>query len=378
MKRILALWILAAVAFGETPAAPPDPAELEAKLKAAGEKGQSVETGEMLAEDPVEADGVESRAIKLKGSDIATTVVTSETGGVLFLADHAGYVRKIMLPSWKEDRRLWVGKQVTALAACKEGILAAIPGDKMLILIKADSLTVAYHWSMDEVWSVVAMPHGGGIYVPKCVRDLPIELQVFDQVTHGQQKSMVALDMMKEQAAAGAYKRHPGAKQMSTFENMIASPKGDYLLCTSSDCIFRLATKGVGLTIEEAGFPLGKITHLAISPDGVYVAAPAPEAPPGGWPAMKPGDSLIFKARDLQKPTAVVEQMQVWGFVRSAEKVYGVRAQGAFVQQTSKGKIDHSFALGDAAASLATVEAAGDSGKYILHLGTKLVWVWFK
>ncbi|MCE9580964.1 MAG: hypothetical protein K8T20_00455 [Planctomycetes bacterium] len=379
MKRTLLLWaVAAAIALGETPASPPDAGDLEAKLKAAGAKGQPVETGEMLAGDPVDADGVESRTINLSGSDIATTMLTSDSGGSVFLADRTGVIRKISLPTWKEERRLWIGKPVTALASCKEGILAAVPADKMLILVKEDSLTVAYHWTLDEVGTVIAMPHGGGIYVPKTVRGVATELQVLDQQTHGQQRAVVALEMMQAQAAAGSYKKHPGAKQLSTFENMIASPKGDYLLCTSSDGIFRLGVKGVGLTIEEAGAPLGRVKHLAVSPDGVYFAGPAPEASPEGWPVAKGGGSLIFKSRDLQKPTAAVEGTDVWGFTRSAEKVFGLREPGTFVQQTAKGKIDHSYALGVPSAGVVAIEAAGDSGKFILHLGTKLVWVVLK
>ncbi|KAF0243603.1 MAG: hypothetical protein FD180_3251 [Planctomycetota bacterium] len=354
---------------------------LEDRLKEAGAKEEAIETGEILAEEAAAADGegYETRVVKLKGSDISPQMVLSPNGSMLYLADKSGSVRKIHLPSWREERRLWIGKAVTSLANCKEGLLATVPEKKQLLLIKEDTLKVLYHWTLDEAGVVFAMPSGGLIWVPKHTNGKPTELQVIEQVTHALQPAISGLAMMQKFGALEAYKRNPGSLQISTFENLTAAPKGDWLVVTSSDCIFRMRMQGSGLAIEEASSPLGRLRHLAVSQDGTLIgaAAPIPAQMPAGWPALKGSGSVVFKVKDLSKPTAVVEGLALWGFTRSAEKLFGFREDGKFVVQSAKGKIDRSIELGATSGCVAV--AQGSEGlRFVIHLGDRLAWVWFK
>lgn len=350
---------------------------LEDRLKEAGAKEQAVDTDEMLAEEAGATEGYETRVIKLKGPDISPHMVVSPNGSILYLADRSGSVRKIHLPSWKEEKRLWIGKAVTGLANCKEGIIAAVPEKKQLLLIKEDTLSVMYHWSLDEAGAVYAMPGGGLIWAPKMTNGRPTDLQVLEQVTHASQPTISTLEMMKKHSAQDSYKRNPGSRQLSTFENLVVSPKGDWLMVSSSDCLFRMRPQGYGLAIEEGSGPLGRITHIAVSPDGTRVGVAAPAEMPAGWPALKGAGSVVFKTKDLSKPEAAVEGLAIWGFTKSADKLFGFREDGKFVVQSAKGKIDRSVELGTTGGCIAVAQGA-DGLKFIIHLGDRLAWVWFK
>lgn len=371
-----ALACAASLAFAEDPK-PEVP--LEERLKAAGAKEQSVETGEVLAGEPGEGDGVETRAVLLKGADIPANFFIGDNGTKLFLADRSGVIRKITLPTWKEERRLWIGKPVTGIARCKEGILATVPDKKQLLLVNADTLDVSYHWMFEEVPTVYAMPGGGHAWIPKYTNGRPTDLQVIEQVSHALQPTISSLALIQAHAAQGSYERNPGSRQLSTFENLTVSPKSDWLMLTSSDCVFRLRENGPGLLIEEAGAPMGKLTHIAVSPDSnqIAVASPAPENMPEGWPAMKKAGSLIFKSKDLSKPVAAVEGIDIWGFSKSSDRVWGFRDDGKFVVQTVKGKIERSVELGPTTGVL-DAKQTGDALKFVLHLGDRIAWVWFK
>ncbi|MEK7467839.1 MAG: hypothetical protein AAB074_10535 [Planctomycetota bacterium] len=370
----IALVLATSLSFAEEPT---PPKSLEDRLKEAGAKEEAVDTDEMLAEEPGVEPGFETRVIKLKGSDISPHMVVSPNGTILYLADRSGCVRKIQLPSWKEEKRLWIGKAVTSLANCKEGILATVPDKKQVILIKEDTLAVAYHWSLDEAAVVFAMGNGGLIWVPKHTKGQPLDLQVFEQVTHALQPSISALDLMKKFGAQDAYKKNPGSKQISMFENFTVSPKNDWLMVSSGDCVFRLKVQGSGLAIEEASAPMGKLTRIVVSPDSTSIGVTAPEVMPAGWPVMKGPGALVFKSKDLSKPTAAVEGLSLWGFTRASEKVYGFREDGKFVVQTVKGKIEKSVEIGATGGCIAVVQGS-DGLKFVLHLGDRLAWVWFK
>jgi hypothetical protein len=377
MRRVTSLFFLglfACAAFAEDPA---PQKTLEERLKEAGAKEEAVDTGEPLAEDPGETPEYETRVIKLKGSDISPRMVLSANASILYLADRSGCVRKIKLPSWIEEKRLWIGKAVSSLANCKEGILATVPEKKQMILIKEDTLSVAYHWSLDEANVAYAMPGGGLIWVPKHTNGRPLDLQVLEQVTHATQPAISALDMMQKFGGPNAYKKNSGSKQISTFDNFTVSPKGDWVMVSSSDCVFRMRPQGFGLVIEEASAPMGKLTRIAVSQDGTSIAVTAPEVMPEGWPALKGPGTLVFKAKDLSKPTAAIEGLSAWGFTRSAEKVFGFREDGHFVVQSQKGKVDKSVELGTTSGCVAI--AQGSEGlKFVIHLGDRLAWVWFK
>ncbi len=379
MRALATLFVLALAASPAFAEDPKPEVPLEERLKAAGVKEQSVETGEMLAGEPGEGDGVETRAVTLKASDIPATFVMGDNGTKLFFADRSGFIRKITLPTWKEERRIWIGKPVTGIAICKEGLLAAVPDKKQLLLLSEDTLNVSYHWQFDEVYSVYAMPHGGLAWIPKFINGRPTDLQVVEQASHALQPTLNALAMMQAHATQGSYERNPGSRQLSTFENFTVSPKSDWVMLTSSDCVFRLRVNGVGLQIEEASAPLGKLTHVAVSPDATQIAvvSPPPDGMPEGWPPMKKAGSLIFKSKELSKPAAVVEGIDIWGFTRSSDRVWGFRDDGKFVVQTPKGKIERSVDLGQTTGAL-EVKQAGDGLKFVIHLGDRIAWVWFK
>lgn len=372
MRTILLLAAMASVAFSQD-------ADLQERLKVAGLKEESVETGEILADDPAEGDGYETRSVRLTAADIAPPLVLTDNGTKLFLADRSGVIRKIVLPAWKEERRLWIGKPVTGIAKGKEGILAAVPEKKQLMLVREDQLSVSYHWLFDEVAAVYAGPSSFFAWIPKYTVGRPTDLQVVEQESHALQPTLNGLAMMEAQKSQDAYKRNPGSRLMSTLENVTLAPKGDWLMATSSDCIFRMRPAGVKLMVEEASGPMGRLSHIAVSPDGtqIAVASPLPENMPEGWPAMKTAGTLVFKSKDLSKPVAAIEGIDAWGFTRTPERVFGFREGGAFVVQTFKGKIERSVEIGHTGTPL-DAKQAGDGLKFVLHLGDRIAWVWFK
>lgn len=372
MRTLLLLAALAAAARAQDPG-------LEERLKAAGAKEESVETGEILADDPAEGDGYETRVVRLKAADVAPPFVLTDNGTKLFVADRSGVIRRIALPSWKEERRLWIGKPVTGIAKGKEGILAAVPDRKQLLLVKEDPLSVSYHWYFEEVAAVYAGPSSFFAWIPKFTAGRQTDLQVIEQESHALQPTLNGLAMMEEQKTQGAYKRNPGSRLMSTIENVTLAPKGDWVMATSSDCIFRMRPAGVKLMVEEASSPMGRLSHIAVSGDGtlVAVASPLPENMPEGWPAMKEAGTLVFKSKDLSKPVAAIEGIDAWGFTRTPDRVFGFREGGTFVVQTFKGKIERSVEIGHAGKPL-DAKQAGDGLKFVLHLGEAIAWVWFK
>lgn len=372
MRTLLLLAALASAALAQDPG-------LDERLKAAGAKEESVETGEILADDPAEGDGYETRAVRLKAADIAPPFVITDAGTRLFVADRSGVIRKIILPAWKEERRLWIGKPVTGIAKGKEGILAAVPDKKQLLLVREDQLSVSYHWLFDEVNTVFAGTNSYFAWIPKSTAGHPTDLQVIEQESHALQPTISGLSIMEAQKSQDAYKRNPGSRLMSTIENVTLAPKGDWIMATSSDCIFRMRPAGVKLWVEEASSPMGRLSHIAVSADGtlVAVASPLPENMPEGWPAMKAAGTLVFKSKDLSKPVAAIEGIDAWGFTRTPERVFGFREGGTFVVQTFKGKIERSVVIGHSGKPL-DAKQAGDGLKFVLHLGDTIAWVWFK
>jgi hypothetical protein len=377
MRLTALLFLLSLPALAQSPAGDPS---LDERLKKAGAEGRSVETGAPMADEAVETDRVEARLLRLRGADLAATVLFSDNGSEMFVAERTGVIRKILTGSWTEARRLWVGDEVAALAKYKEGILAAVPAKKELLAIERETLSVKARIAVEQATGIVATPNGLWGWSPCGERGMPLELQKIDLEFNRKIFAKIsALEMMKAQGTKARYLSHGASKQLSTFENLAVTPKGDVMLATSSNCIFRLRLSGAEVEIEEAGAPLGKLARIALSPDGQQVAAEAPiEKVPDGHPPVQPYGSYVFWVKNLQKPHLSLPEVRAWGFNRTSQQIYGVKDPATFVVVTTRGKIEDAYELSTEPVDLRIVAGSPANGRFVVATADRVEWIRFK
>ena len=372
LPAALALFASSIVFAEETPPG----AELEKRLKAAGEKGEAVETGESLAEEETEEPGGRMREIRLNPDDVSPEMVWSDKGDALFVAEKTGVIRRILIPSWREDRRLWAGSAVAAVAQSKMGIVALVPEKKEVWLLKEDTLQVLRKFPVAQADSLGTTPHGVTAFVGKGERGWNLELQVIDLEQNRITRECIALDFMKSQQKLATIRKHVSSLQLSMFQHPTGTPKGDTLLCESGDCLHRFVVKNFELVYEEAGPQVGKIGRIVVSADGVYVAVPAPEKPPADHPALKPYGTYVYKVKDLQKPAWSIPEVRVWGFTRAAEKVVGLQDPGTIGVFSTKGKLEKTLGLKEGTPAVRMV-LLHESGKVLVLTAARVLWLVF-
>lgn len=380
MSRLAAVFLIAGALLAPAQEPPPqDDAALLERLKAAAANGESVEMLQELAGTTEKHEGCDLTPIRVNGPDIHPGMAMSDRGDVLWLSDRTGLVRRILLPSWREDRRFWTGDAPGGMADCKRGLLVTIPSKSRIFLMDESRLKVLDRFTVREATSVVAQPHGFLAFVPKTERGLVIELDVIDAELNRFLRPVVALEMLKAADPVPKYRRHASSQGLSTFDRMVMAPKGDFLYCTSADTFFRVKVNGTTLEVDEAGPNCGKITDLALSPDGQWLAVTAPQDPPRGLPAVKPYGSWVFRTKDLQKVEYSVPEVRVRGFTRAAEKTWGFRDTGELVVMTRGGKVAlESSRLVAGQDDIRAVLTHPEGTKFVILTRRELLWVELK
>jgi hypothetical protein len=373
-RAALVTTLLALLAAGASAQSPAPPDDLEARLKAAGDKGKSVETGISLADAPYAIEGGEVVEILIKPSEVAAWG-WSDRKTSLFVAG-GNVVRKITVATWKEERRLWVGEEVGGLAMYKSGLVVTVPGKRQVWMLNEGNLEVEKQINVPSTCrAIAATPHGTMAFAMGGTP--PTIIECVDLDAKFARRTYEMLEVMKTESDPAKVRRHPAGRQPSTCELPTVTDDGKFLLTVSGDTVHKFAIREAHLDYTECGARMGKVDRIVVSADSKLIALPSVTPVPVGHPPIEGSGVWVFEVENLQKPVQSIADCRAFAFARQSGKVIGTRAPDRLGVFSFKGKLEKSVPWEGGVAAIRLGVTHPTQGKLLIAAGTKLFWVSF-
>jgi hypothetical protein len=306
--------------------------------------------------------------VKLTGID----VVWSEDGRWAWVLDSQGVVRRISIPTLREERKLSTGRRQATLGICREGLVlySVDVNPAELWLMDPATLKVTVRIPVPGSQKVLASPAGAFVYVVN--RDdgnlLGLEMPSGRQV--------FSISGMEVQANTGAdSKRHSSARlHARSWRTAAVTPDGRFVLTSETGSLRRFNMSASSPRLEETGPQvLVRDTRFAISPDSKYVAVAIHDRQEVA-DLREPG-TYIFRVSDFSKPVARLPlEGRLLAFDKAAGRIYMTEGAGSLIAYDPNGSVVARFGGGPIQFSIAGLAVHRDGRQGFLMMSGRNYW----
>ncbi len=330
------------------------------------------ETGTQLQWVREEVQGETIIQLTMEGlipSDCKNTLCSMTMDCFYFVTD-GGLLRKIALPSYKEERQLEFKRSIGSLWLSREGLVLitgdpkAVTRDTQLWLIDPVTLAVKRILPAEGVVSGATTPGWSYMLTISGTKGDPSgteKLCLFDLKTGKIARQYSLADIAKE--AAGRIEKIKLLGSLASQGNDLkVSPDGKYLFTRPRDgSLCRFQIRGVELTYEEMGPNFLGECDFSFSADSMFVAISAMKGS-AAKDHPDPGQCgvYIYKIENLQRPVVSLPDMDFLGFGKDNRFLVRTMSRGSagqLVMYDSAGTLvrKHSWCLPDSDASKSPV-----------------------
>ena len=246
----------------------------------------------------------------------------SDDGRFLYLLEQSGLLRKIAVPSFREQRRLALNSGASSLSNSGEGLLITLDQLQELWVVNPDTLDVQVRMPM-VADRVVSAPDLSVAFAVNGKRS--VNLSIVDLV---ERRIVGELNARKlDVDHRNRIRKHEAGVGLMHFGMPDVTPDGRYLYCESWEGLHRFAIDGASLSYEELGPRLGSPQRIEISNDSRYVALVGG----GGNRKLKdhPGldgyGTYVYKTTNLLQPVIAIKSgpyPTAIAFDKAAERLY--------------------------------------------------------
>jgi hypothetical protein len=296
---------------------------------------------------------------------LVSDVVVSTDGASAFIVQKDGLLRKLSVPSLKEERQTDLGSPVTGMGLTRDGLAVAVSGVNEIWLLDPATLEVKHRVALAGVTRLATSVERTGLLAAVRSGTLAVVEPSSESVT----ARYTAADLA---ASAG------GKVADVRFDLLVMAPDGHHVYLDGSDCICKFGLSGSTLSFQAAGPKLGTPTALMVSPDGRYVAMPCREgdAPVAGQ-AKQPFATYVFRATNLDAAVMTVQTGPTPGplaFDPVAKQLYGQSDTRQLIVFAPTGEKVKDYVVVPNATTQKLV-VSPDGRRLFVLAGGKLVWV---
>ena len=323
-------------------------------------------TGIELAGEVQTVDDAKMTPLDVDKQEIATAVMGTD-GNYVYVVHKDGLLRKVAVPSLKEERQLDLGNPCTAIGVTKSGIVVAVSNINEIWLLDPSTLAVKHRVIAAGITRIASCPSSNLVIVSDGADSLRL------------------IDMTGEKTV----QKYTGARLAAggthvpalTFSQIAMSPDGTTFYCPGGDSLCQFTIDGHSLKFNTSGPKLGaEPMSIDVSPDGKYVAMPCK----GGNEVVGSGPrkdycTYVFKVADLNTPVMTIEggaTPVVLAFDAPAKQIYTQNSQKNLVVFTPAGAKVKDYTLIDGKASTTQKLLVSPTGRSLFVLaGAKMFWV---
>jgi tetratricopeptide (TPR) repeat protein len=246
-------------------------------------------TGLDLAGKVQTVDDARVAPIDVDGQEISDAVLAGD-GAFVYVLQKNGMLRKVSLPTLKEERQTNLGAGVVAMGMSHKGLAVYMSTAQEIWLLDASTLEVKHR---THVAGVVKMSAAVGT-TDLLVSTGPTNLELVDPVTE-----KVITKLTPDSAGAG-----PDL----SFAIFALSPDGQNIFASQGGAIAEFSLAAGKIAYVATGPKLGPdATSIIVSPDSRYVCMPCKSGNlPVAGETKKDAVTYVFKISDLQKPVMTI------------------------------------------------------------------------
>ena len=328
----------------------PDPAKKQPPVSAEKLVPWPIETGRDLAGRTFQIDGGAMTLLRLKADSFVYDMEWSRDGKFVYLLERSGILRKIAVPSFREERILSIGAETTSMGLSKEGLAVAV-GQKAIWVLDEESLELKTKIPLDTVYRFSTSPSQNCAFTNHS--------GTLDCINLASGRVVSSLSMRDLRAPV---KIHPLSGIDTGFSVPYLTPDGQFMFLRGGGSLYRFPLSAYP-RIDEIGPPIGPghITvddrtegALQFSADSSRVCWARDNQPvfnPSARPPELGGFAflLIFKTGDLQAPELTLNVpggvARAVAFDTTADRVRLLSSVGDLVTFTPQGIVEHTVNL---------------------------------
>jgi tetratricopeptide (TPR) repeat protein len=321
-------------------------------------------TGIDLSGDTQTVDDAKMVQMDVDKEEIVDAVFSAD-GSNCFVLQKDGLLRKVAIPSLKEERQTNLSSACVGMGMTRRGLAVYVNSAQEIWLIDPATLEVKHRVALPGVVRIATSIGSGNLLVSTGPKDL----ELVDPVT----EKIVAKYSSDEISSASG--------QTVNFGLFTFSPDGKEMFCTGSESICEFSLKDGEMTFVAAGPKIGVDPQaIIVSPDSHYVAMPCKS---GNF--TLPGETkadfstYVFKISDLQKPVMTIASglsPRLLAFDFPARQIYAQNDQKQLIVYSPTGDKIKDYVFNkdkDATAQKFLVHPSGRS--LMILTGGKLDWV---
>jgi hypothetical protein len=219
--------------------------------------------------------------------------VLSVDGSFVYVLQHSGLLRKIAVPTLKEERQLNLASGVTGMGMTRKGLAVYVSSAQEIWLLDPKTLEVKHRVALPGVVRMATAVSSNQILASTGPKDLELVDPTGEKI--------VAKFTPSELTS--------GTAPAVNFSLFALSPDGQNVFCYGSESLCEFSLSDDALSFVAAGPKLGiDPQKIIVSPDSRYVAMPCKSGNEliAGEP-KKDFATYVFKVSDLQKPVMTIE-----------------------------------------------------------------------
>jgi hypothetical protein len=249
-------------------------------------------TGIDLTGDTETVDDAKMVQLDVDNVEIVDAVFSAD-GKFAYVLQKDGLLRKVAVPSLKEDRQTNLASACAGMGMTRRGLAIYVNSAQEIWLLDPATLEVKHRVPLPGVLKMATATGLTSLLVSKGPKDL----ELIDPITE-----KIISKYTPEQVG--------GDNGVAiNFDRFTISPDGKEIFCTSAESICELGLSESNITFIAAGPKIGADPQgIIVSPDSRYVAMPCKNGN-----ATLPGQprtdfaTYVFKITDLQKPVMTIE-----------------------------------------------------------------------
>jgi hypothetical protein len=309
--------------------------------------------------------------LSVDAAKVLPTMIFSADGKVIYLAEKAGVLRKIIVPSFLQERDLVLGTPASSLAISTEGLVISAPQAQALWVVDPGTFQVKRKISAPGAKFVGSAPPLSLAFVADGEG-----LGIYDLVGGHVVNEASSRDFQQE--GNTAYKTNPEGSGFPEFHQFAVSPDGKFLITLGSQCLHRFRIQRANLIYEEYGPDLGH-GRVEISGDSDYVALAGGSG--NGHLVDHPrigNGTFVYSISNLSQPILGISTgsiPRVFAFDQAAHKLYTQNYENQLLVFTSEGLKEREYPLSKRGDEVRQILVHPRGKQMLVLTDTQLFWV---